>query len=350
MWKVLWDTCCYIQTGVSFFKPKMLACLLAALFYTPLFCLEAFQERAGIVVSIEPLAMLVRPLLYQIESSDIGPLSTIAPLDSSIHDISVSLKTIHDLAQARVVFWVGPELESSLSTTLPLCAEKLVTLSAFPDVRNFALIPSQIGASCCCAHACQENLELKDLHSPPNFRYSDWHLWYDPKAAACMVDKIANVLCHYYPECKEKIQENHLSFLKKLNRVVEKGQKLFARKNLRSVGVVHHAYKHLFIALNLKQPHHFPELDEILISPKELQETLQRVKNAHVDIFLVEWEIPSTLAIILRFYPVEVLSTDGLVKSDAFSAVPSGSYLEWFECLLSALVEHLVLSAPDKKL
>jgi len=191
--------------------PIIFACLFLVLFFSPVRTVSA-QNLTGndIVVSIKPLHSLVTNIT--------GPNQTpylLLSAPASPHDYTLKPSNAQTLANAKIVFWMGPQVELFLVKPIKSLAANAATVS-FP--------------------AAEKN--------------TNPHTWLDPRLAQKMVEKIAATLIAADPDNAALYQKNLATTLTRLDEL----DSLLAKEltNIGPIFVFHNAYTDLARRYNFK--------------------------------------------------------------------------------------------------
>lgn len=131
------------------------------------------QAGVKVVTTIQPLTLLVQPLLAEGDQ-----LSQLLPANQSPHHIALSVSQRRALADAQLVIWVGPDLEAALAPLLE-SSEAALELSGLPGLRWPEGATQSHG----------------DHHHG-----QDPHLWLNPANAGLVVGALADALAAQRPE------------------------------------------------------------------------------------------------------------------------------------------------------
>ena len=163
------------------------AVLLALLIAMPL---HAAPPR--VVVSIKPLYGLVAGVMQ-----GVGEPTLLLTGAGSPHSHTLRPSEARLLADADLVFWIGPEMEGFLGPVLArlLAQERFVALSRLPGVRQWPNRPPGIWSGEVGSGAGHDHGGDHD-HAPGRM---DPHLWLDPDNAVVLVTGIAKALGDRFP-------------------------------------------------------------------------------------------------------------------------------------------------------
>lgn len=160
-----------------------------------------------LTASIKPLQLLVASI-----SAGISQPRLLIPGASSPHDYQLRPSERRQLEQAELIFWVGPELEMSLTRVLQQlpASARVIALATKSDNLEQQTQPLVHGHD---SHG-------HDAHS------SDPHIWLDPDRGADLAGRIAAILSETDPVHQADYQRNLERFLARLR---EQDQQLRAR-------------------------------------------------------------------------------------------------------------------------
>lgn len=202
--------------------------------------LAVIAEGAKVVVSIKPLHSLVAGVMRGVAE----PL-LLLPGGASPHGYSLKPSDRQALANARVVFWIGPQLERFLVKVLQNQREQTqsVTLLEVPGV---TLLPLRAGGVWETHQHGQEEADAQDGHRDDEHEHEsetvavapgsptatethkhsasdqDLHIWLDPLNAIAMVGRIATVLSEADPAHRNDYERNSAALIEQLTQLNEK--------------------------------------------------------------------------------------------------------------------------------
>lgn len=202
-----------------------------------LFILSGATARAAplVVASIKPIDSLVAGVMAGTHNSPY----LLVPGAASPHTYSLRPSDMITLHSARIVFWVGPILETFLSQSLANLPPTVLRVALYkaPGVR---LLPVRVGfgtESGTKASAYRENGGSKEAQAAINP-----HIWLDPHNAEAMVKDIARVLSRVDPENAARYRKNAQALEIRLSRLdLSLARKLAPVKNVPFM-VYHDAY------------------------------------------------------------------------------------------------------------
>lgn len=122
-----------------------------------------------VVTSIKPLAIIVKSAFQ-----DRVEVDYLMPAAQSPHDVVLKISDIRTLSAADLVFWIGPDFETSASKQFAgITASKLITAMALIDSEHML---------------SSENDHHKDDHHDHDF---DPHIWLSPTLAKQLVKALS---------------------------------------------------------------------------------------------------------------------------------------------------------------
>lgn len=147
---------------------------------------------AGVVVSILPLHSLVAAVM-----EGRGTPALLLPAGSSPHDAGLRPSQAARLAEAEVIFWIGPALETFLADALPALAPdaRSVAVTALPDLDLLPLRPAGLWGA--AQHAPEDaDGAAHEPHGPDESGVARFnpHLWLDPVRAKRIAGAVAETL------------------------------------------------------------------------------------------------------------------------------------------------------------
>ncbi|MBN7769522.1 zinc ABC transporter substrate-binding protein [Marinobacter daepoensis] len=146
-----------------------------------------------IVTSIKPLELLVKAVAGESVS-----VSTLIPPGSSPHNYSMKPSQRQALAQADVVFWVGPDMETFLGRLLKgkEFHEKSVAFLDSDDLDTTEEDHADHGHQH-EEHDHHDHTENLNLHEHDHGEGEDPHIWVDPMLALKMATDIRQALARF---------------------------------------------------------------------------------------------------------------------------------------------------------
>jgi len=196
----------------------------------------AFSAEPRVVASIKPIHALVAGVMQ-----GVGAPRLLAPGGASPHDYSLRPSDARAIAEADVVFWVGPELEGFLVKPLDNAKDKVRSV-ALLDAPEVTVWPLRQGG----AWETHDHGHAADDHDHAHDRQAgrDPHLWLDPVNAAAMVRRIVAVLSEIDPLHRADYQHNGAMLIERLDRLNQQLAAGLASIQTRPYIVFHDAYQY----------------------------------------------------------------------------------------------------------
>ena len=182
-------------------------------------------EKDDVVVSIKPIHSLVSAVMQ-----GVGEPSLIVKGAASEHGYSLKPSDASALENAKVIFWVGPEMETYLTKPLGSLGGK-ANIVRLEQVKGLELLPAREGGNFEAhdhggdghdedahkheAHSHEANHDHKD--EAHEHHHDDMHIWLDPKNAKLMLEPIAEALSKADPEHAKQYHDNAIAYAGKLD-------------------------------------------------------------------------------------------------------------------------------------
>ena len=208
---------------------------------------HADKKGLSIVVSIQPLALLVTPFL-----SEGDQLHTLLEGAQSPHDFSLKASDRRLLDSADVLFWVGPELERPLSKL-----SKIVK----------AEVAMQISES-----SAEGEGNHSHHHHNHQEHHSDPHLWMSPELAINYQQRIAEWMIGRQPDRRESISrilEEQRSVIQSRVQMLSERLRSEVEPN-QSYAAAHNAFGYFIEAFALPEPYILSSSPQLPPSAKSL--------------------------------------------------------------------------------
>lgn len=171
-------------------------------------------DKGDVVVSIKPIHSLVSAVM-----EGAGKPELIVKGAASGHGYSLKPSDAKALEGAKVIFWVGPEMETFLTKPLNSLGSKaqIVQLEKVPGLKllearedgNFEAHDHGDGHG----HTHNHEAEGHGHHH----HHDDMHIWLDPQNAKLMLKPIADALAKADPEHAQKYQDNAAEYAARLD-------------------------------------------------------------------------------------------------------------------------------------
>ncbi len=215
-----------------------------------------------VVASIKPIHSLAAAIM-----EGVGEPALIVTGFESVHDYQLKPSDAKLLEEADVVVWIGPELESSISSAIFNLSKNAISveLSEVDGLKLFGFRESHVhhdeemddddhdedreededheGEREDDDHA--EEREGDDHDEDHDEGALDMHVWLDVSNAILMADEIARALKVAYPQHSDLLDSNHKSLLEKLHGFKRELEKQADSIRERPYIVFHDAYQYL---------------------------------------------------------------------------------------------------------
>jgi zinc transport system substrate-binding protein len=281
----------------------------------------------GVVASIKPIHSLVAGVMGEVGSPDL-----LVPGNASPHAYTLRPSDARKLEQAKVVFWVGEDLEMFLEKPLQSLSSgaRIVSLSNAPGLELLDL--REGGGFEAHSHGHDHDHDHDHHHLA-----KDMHFWLDPENARVIVTEIARTLSETDPSNASIYERNAAELDQRLqNLVSETSEKL---QDVRETPFIvfhdgYHYFEHRFdmhatgsISVNPETP---PSAHRV----KEIQDTISSTNAACV--FSEPQFEPRIVSIVTEGTGAQVGELD-----------PLGASLEDGPDLYFELIQNLASSLKD---
>ena len=285
-----------------------------------LVAVSARAEAPRVVVSIAPVHSLVAGVMEGVGSPDLLVKGSASP-----HTYSLKPSDAKALAEAKVVFWIGAELESFLVKPLAALAGKasVVRLIGATDLR---LLPSRSGGTWTGGHA----------HVRKN---TDPHVWLAPANARAIAAAIAAALADADPAHADIYRANGRRLSARLEALEAEMKSALAPVKDRPFVVFHDAYQYLENAFGLNAIGAVAVAPEKPPGPKALAALRARIKATGARCVFREPQFPAKLAETVAEKTgarIAVLDPEGIVGAPGASL-----YFELMRANARSLVDCL---------
>ena len=221
---------------MSIYKHIMLGILLCSSVLIPL-------QAAELVVSIKPLALIIKPLLLPDDQ-----LEVIVNGHTSPHDYALKISDMKKLEKADLVLWVGPELERFLIKPVAgLVATRVMSIAQMPEI----IWPAEHGG----VHneSAEGGLGVFENASVHRHAGRDPHFWLNPANARILANKVSERLIQLRPQQAQAYRDLLNLFQQRLTDLHRQLELQFEPIKHRGFVVYHRAYDHIVSAYHLRQ-------------------------------------------------------------------------------------------------
>lgn len=163
---------------------------------------------------------------------------------ASPHDYRLRPSEVHAIAQADVVFWIGPELENFLIKPLKNVEGRTQTVALLeaPDVKVLPLRAS--GAWEAHHHDPAESEQDQAEQNHDHKTSQDTHIWLDPINAITMTRQIVTILSEADPNHQAEYQRNGAALIERLKKLSQQLESDLAPIKNQPCVVFHDAYQY----------------------------------------------------------------------------------------------------------
>jgi len=257
------------------FRPALATSLLALAL--PISAAHA-AERQGVVASIKPIHSLVAAVM-----EGVGAPTLIVRSTGSEHVYSLKPSDASALDGARVIFWVGHEMETFLEKPIETLGDG-ATVVALGDTEGLERLKFREGGpfeahshgdeaehNAEAGHAEESHSEEEHHHAHGEY---DMHVWLDPINAKVLVARIAETLSEADPANAARYAENATAYALKLDMLTAEVTAELAPVKDKPFIVFHDAYQYFEKRFGVNA------VGSITVSP-EVTPGAQRVKEIH---------------------------------------------------------------------
>lgn len=235
--------------------------------------LYAEQKKMKILVSIEPIALIVRDLVG--EQADVQTLVTGA---ASPHHYSLAPSQLQQFNTADLIIWIDPNFEFFM-------AKMMTQLS--PDKTTVMQLSTLDDITWTQKHNDDEDSE-NQIHKNQTHKNQghdheggyDYHLWLNPANAKVIAKNIQQALSTEPLERVQKIKSDADAYSASLDTLTLELTKIFAGVEHKKYAAFHNAYGHFIEAFNLAQIDFIAQVPDEQISGKRLLNLKSSFKDA----------------------------------------------------------------------
>lgn len=262
----------------------------------------AEQKKMKILVSIEPIALIVRDLVG--EQADVQVLVTGA---ASPHHYSLAPSQLQQFNAADLIIWIDPNFEFFMAKIMTqLSSDKAVVmqLSTLDDI-----VWTQ-------KHNDGSKFHEDKIHKNQGHEHDgehDFHLWLNPANIKIIAKNIQNVLNTEPPESLQKIKIDADAYAASLDALTLELTTIFDDVKNKKYAAFHNAYGHFIEAFNLTQIDFIAQVPDEQISGKRLLNLKSSFRNATcliADILEIEEAHKMSRLLKLPVVQVDVLAVE----------------------------------------
>ena len=253
--------------------------------FTALYVGGVQADTPHIAVSIHPLQLLAADLL-----DENVVIEQIMNTSDDPHHHNLTVSQLKKLDKADVIFWMGPELEVSLSKVLQ------------GKARALALLPILV------------ETELSKNSLTNGYFDEDLHLWMDPQYGLAIAIQITNELTRQWPQQSSVWQERLESFQQRTEITDNTISEYLLTSSATSFIASHNAFSHFAGRYGLTALGSLHDHAGVKVGPRTLTELLNQ---QHVDCVIAEPEYRDDARKMAARLGVTVIEIDPLGRNQA---------------------------------
>ena len=301
--------------------------LTAATAFASIFLASSTMAMDGVVASIKPIHSLVAAVM-----GDTGKPDLLVKGAGSPHTYSLRPSEARMLEGAKVVFWVGDELETFLTKPLKSLAANatVVTLS---ETQGLTLLDVREGGS------FEHHDHDHDAHEDHDHDHGskDMHLWLDPENARVIVKQVAKTLSEADPTNASTYEQNAEAVDQRLATLIEETNARLASVMEKRFIVFHDAYHYFEDRFGLQPAGSISVNPEAPPSAQRVKEIQEKITSANAACVFAEPQFEPRIVTVV---------TEG-TNTKAGQLDPLGANLEDGPDLYFNLIESLATSFVD---
>lgn len=197
----------------------------------------AAASAPNVLTTIKPLQLISQAITDGVTESDV-----LLPPGASPHSHSLRPSDARKLHSADVIFWIGPDMESFLTRTLP--SDKDVKAVAMMD-SDFVSLRKNNGGDCNDHHDHSHDHQHEHDHHDHDPGEFDPHVWLSTDNGRAMAKVMTETLSQLDREHAEHYNANLQNFLKTLDDADARNKKKLAGLEETPFFVFHDAYGYL---------------------------------------------------------------------------------------------------------
>lgn len=250
------------------------------------------QAQVNVVASIKPVHSLVASVMEGVGTPDLVVEGAGSP-----HSYSLRPSTARKIANADVVFWVGPQMESFLENPLENLADDatIVTLS---ETDGLTLLSFREGGDF-EGHASEaEGEHLAD--DDHDNEAVDMHIWLDPQNAIAMLSEIEKTLSGADPANAAQYAANAKAEADEITKASEILNAELQDYHNKPFVVFHDAYRYFEEAYDLNAVGSVTVSPEVLPGAKRISEVRGKLENLGVACVFSEAQFNPRMVEVLK--------------------------------------------------
>nr|WP_068003374.1 zinc ABC transporter substrate-binding protein [Pseudovibrio axinellae] len=263
--------------------------------------------QVNVVASIKPIHSLVASVMEGVGTPDLVVQGAGSP-----HTFTLRPSTARKIADADVVFWVGPGMENFLETPLSNLAPsaKIVSLK---DAEGLKLLSFREGGDFEAhehggdqhhdeheAHDEHEHASASHDDEEHDAQAFDMHLWLDPQNAVVMLDEIAKTLSKADPENAAKYAANAQAEEARINKLSKSLKVELENNHDKPFVVFHDAYRYFEEAYDLNAVGSVTVSPEVLPGARRLSQVRQKLESLGASCVFSEAQFNPKMVAVLK--------------------------------------------------
>ncbi len=251
-----------------------------------------------IVVSIKPLYSLVTHLTEGISK----PVLLMKQMQSP-HHYNMRPSERRLLANAKMIIWTGPQMESYLNKIIEQQSNSTIIVSAM-QAENLKLLSKRN------LHSHHRN-EHTSATSSEELNMTDPHIWLSADNSMAISKHIAALLIHYDPENTEQYNKNLETLLSKIEQM-----KSFIKTNLKGHNepfiAYHDAFQYFEDENKLNYIDSINLSDETGVSLKHLHQIKRLIEQHNIQCLVYQAPKPAIIDTLISQNPIKAVALDPL--------------------------------------
>lgn len=320
--------------------------VLAGLFMGGIFASQIARAGDDVAVSIKPVHSLVAGVMAGIASP-----SLIIPGSASPHSYALRPSEAGYLAKARLIVWVGPQIETVLAQPIAALAgrARVLTLADEPKLTRWPLRTSGIWRNDGHGHAEHHaHGHAGDAQKRGGKRHGavDGHIWLDPANAIVITEIVAEALMLADPGNGERYKANARHQIEQLSKLQAELTSMLAPARGKAFLVFHDSFQYMERRFDLAAAGAIAVNPERQPGPRHLAQIRKLIRSKSIACVFAEPQFPSRIADTL----VEGTEARRGVLDPIGSAIPAGGghYRELLTALANGLNGCLTGSVPAR--
>lgn len=212
-----------------------------------------------VLTTVKPLGFIANAITDGVTDTQV-----LLPMSASPHDYNLKPSDVEKLQSAKLVVWIGDEMETFLEKSVDnLPKEKVLTLADIEPIEAIVEATKEDDHDHGHAkhnhknehghkHKHEHKHEAGHSHDHDHHHDEDWHIWLSPKASEHIAEAIATRLSAQMPEQKAKIEQNLANFKTALSAKNGEITKQLSAVKGKGYYTFHDAYGHFEDAYGLK--------------------------------------------------------------------------------------------------